>query len=87
MLLTNRWINAAEAYQVGLVNQVVPGEKLFQTAEEMAQKIASYAPMAVRMAKQAVIRGLDLPLRESLDLERRLASELRTHPRRAMRRH
>ena len=77
MLLTNRWINAAEAYQAGLVNQVVPRDKLLQMAEEMAQKIASYDPMAVRMAKQAVIRGLDLPLREGLDMERRLASELR----------
>ncbi len=77
MLLTSRWIGAGEAYQIGLVNQVVPREKLFQTAEEMAQKIASHDPMAVRNAKQAVIRGLDLPLREGLDLERRLASEIR----------
>ena len=73
MLLTNRWISAAEAYQVGLVNQVVPKEKLFQAAEEMAKKMASHDPMAVRNAKQAVTRGLDLPLREGLDLERRLA--------------
>jgi enoyl-CoA hydratase/carnithine racemase len=77
MLLTNRRISAVEAHQVGLVNRVVPKEKLFRTAEEMAKKIASYDPMAVRNAKQAVIRGSDLPLREGLDLERRLASELR----------
>jgi len=77
MLLTNRWIDAEEAYQIGLVNQVVPRERLFQTADEMAQKIASYDPMAVRNAKQAVTRGFDLPLREGLDLERRLASGLR----------
>jgi enoyl-CoA hydratase len=78
MLLTNRWIDGREAYEVGLVNQLVPREKLFPTAEEMAKKIASYHPMAVRNAKKAVSRGLDLPLEGGLDLEKRLASEL-TH--------
>jgi enoyl-CoA hydratase/carnithine racemase len=77
MLLTNRWINAEEAYRAGLVNRVVPRSKLLETVEEMARKIASYSPMAVRNAKQAVVRGLDLPLSEGLDLERRLALELR----------
>jgi enoyl-CoA hydratase len=76
MLLTNRWIDGEEAYRVGLVNRVVPKSKLLETAEEMARKIASYSPMAVRNAKQAVVRGLDLPLSEGLDLEKRLAFEL-----------
>jgi enoyl-CoA hydratase/carnithine racemase len=56
---------------------VVPKDKLLQTVEEMAKKIASYDPIAVRNAKQAVVRGLDLPLTEGLELEKRLASELR----------
>jgi enoyl-CoA hydratase/carnithine racemase len=76
MLLTNRWIDAQEASQIGLVNRVVPREKLIETVEEMAGTIASYEPRAVRNAKQAVIRGLELPLAEGLDLEKRLASEL-----------
>ena len=42
----------------------------------MAGTIASHDPRAVRNAKQAVIRGLGLPLAEGLDLEKRLASEL-----------
>lgn len=74
MLLTNRWLKGEEALQYGLVNRLVPKDKLLETAEEMAKTIASYDPMAVRNAKQAVIRGLDLPLTEGLDLERRLAS-------------
>ena len=78
MLLTNRWINGEEAYNIGLVNQVVPRDKLLQTAKEMAERIASFNPMAVRNAKQAVLKGLDLTLAEGLDLERRLASELRS---------
>jgi enoyl-CoA hydratase/carnithine racemase len=76
MLLTNRWLTGEEAYQCGLVNQVVPRDRLLQTVEEMAKKIASFNPKAVRNAKQAVVRGLDLPLAEGLNLEKRLASEL-----------
>jgi enoyl-CoA hydratase/carnithine racemase len=76
MLITNHWVNGEEAFHIGLVNQVVPKDKLFQTAEEMAKKIASYNPMAIRYAKQAVVRGLDLTLTEGLDLEKRLAFQL-----------
>jgi enoyl-CoA hydratase len=77
MLLTNRWLTSEEAFQFGLVNRVVTKDKLLETAEGIAEKIASYNPMAVRNAKEAVVRGMDLPLREGLELERRLASELR----------
>jgi enoyl-CoA hydratase len=76
MLLTNRWISSEEAYRIGLINRVVPKDKLLETAEEIAKKIASFNPLAVRSAKQAVVRGLDLPLSEGLNLEKRLASEL-----------
>jgi enoyl-CoA hydratase len=76
MLLTNRWIDAEEAYRIGLVNQVVPKEKLLQDAEKMARKIASHDPAAVRYAKQAVVKGLDLTLAQGLDLEKRLAARL-----------
>jgi enoyl-CoA hydratase len=79
MLLTNRWLNGEEAHRVGLVNRVVPREKLLQTAEEMARTIASYHPVAVRTAKEAVIRGLELPLAEGLNLERKLAANLSTN--------
>ena len=76
MLLTNRWLSGEEAHRIGLVNRVVSRDKLLDTAEEMAKKIASYNPTAVRNAKEAVVRGLDLTLTEGLDLEKRLASEL-----------
>ena len=76
MLLTNHWVSSEEAYNIGLVNKVVPRDRLIETAEEMARKIAFYDPIAVRNAKQAVVRGLDLPLPQGLDLERRFASEL-----------
>jgi enoyl-CoA hydratase/carnithine racemase len=73
MLLANRRIKGQEAYEIGLVNQVVPKDQLLKTVEDMAEKIASFDPGAVRKAKQAVVRGLDLPLTEGLNLERRLA--------------
>jgi enoyl-CoA hydratase len=82
MLLTNRWIGAEEAYQFGMVNQVVPGKDLLQEVEEVARKIASYNPAAVRSAKSAVVRGSDLPLAAALDFEKLLASKLAAHNKR-----
>jgi len=76
MLLTNRWIGAEEAHTIGLVNEVVTREKLLPTAQEMAQTIASYDPHAVRNAKQAIMRGIELPLSQALELEKRLALEV-----------
>ena len=74
MLLTARRIDAREAGDIGLVNQVVPRRKLLPAAEEIARKISCHSQNAVRYAKQAVVRGLDLPLAEGLELERRLAA-------------
>jgi enoyl-CoA hydratase len=73
MLLTGRWMESAEAFRAGLVNRVVPRVSLLETALEIAGTIASFDPAAVRNVKQAVVRGLDLPLEEGLALERRLA--------------
>ena len=74
MLFTGSLMSADEAYRAGLVNQVVPREELLATAEEVARKIASHNREAVRRAKQAMVRGLDLPLNEGLELEKRLAN-------------
>lgn len=81
ILLTNRWVEAKEAYEIGLVNQVVPREKLIETAEQIAERIASFPPKAVRRAKEAVLRGLDLNLIQGLELEKRLSLELLSGPR------
>lgn len=76
MLLTNRWISGEEAYKIGLVNKLVPRDRLLHTAEKMAKKIASFNPRAVMNAKKAVMTGLDLTLTQGLDLEKRFASQL-----------
>jgi enoyl-CoA hydratase len=76
MLLNGSWMTAAEAYQVKLVNSVVPREELLPKVEQIAGKLAAFSPAAVRMAKQAIIRGRDLPLAEGLKLEKRLVTIL-----------
>jgi enoyl-CoA hydratase len=73
MLLTNRWLSGPEAFQFHLVNRLVAREALLPTVEEMARRIASFDPAAVRCAKQAVRRGMDMNLREGLHLEKMLA--------------
>jgi len=76
MLLSGRWITAEEARRLKLVNRVVPRAELLKEAEKLARKIKSYNPQAVRFAKQAVTRGLDLTLEEGLALEARLGRQL-----------
>jgi enoyl-CoA hydratase/carnithine racemase len=76
MLLTGRWLTAPEALKIKLVNRIVPRPDLIPTAEKLARKIKSINPLAVRYAKQAVVRGLDLPLAQGLALEVELARRL-----------
>jgi enoyl-CoA hydratase/carnithine racemase len=57
-----------------LINRIVPRERLFPEAESLAYKIAGWDQRTVQAIKQAVSRGLDLPLEEGLKLESRLAS-------------
>ena len=61
ILMTASRVNGTEAYRIGLANQVVPREQLMEAATTMAQAIASRAPVAVRLAKEAVKRGLGMP--------------------------
>jgi enoyl-CoA hydratase/carnithine racemase len=77
MLISGRWITAAEARRLKLVNRVLPRESLFTEAEKLAGRIAAYPAPAVRGAKQAVVRGLDMSLEQGLALETRLARSLR----------
>lgn len=74
MLLTSDFIDVEEAHRIGLVNQVVARKELIPAAEAIAHKIMSNAPLAVRCAKEAVNRGLDMALEEGLGLEQRQAT-------------
>jgi enoyl-CoA hydratase len=70
MILAGRVLSAWEALQHGLVNRVVPVELYLEEALELAQAIADRAPLAVRLAKDAVSRAQDLSLEHGLGLER-----------------
>jgi len=76
MLLTNRTIGADEALRHGLVSRVVQPEMMQAATDEVALRLASFEPLAVRNAKQAVRSGADLALAEGLHLERLLSLEL-----------
>ncbi|MBI4295181.1 MAG: enoyl-CoA hydratase/isomerase family protein [Chloroflexi bacterium] len=61
-------MDARRAYEVGLVNQVVPLAELMSTATRMAEAIASNSPLAVSLTKEATWRGLDHGLDKALEL-------------------
>jgi enoyl-CoA hydratase/carnithine racemase len=73
LIFTGKIIDAQEAYRIGLVNKVVPQEKLMHTAKELAENICEAGPLAVRTAKEAMIKGMSLGLEEGLRLESTLA--------------
>ena len=76
LLFTGEAITATQALQIGLVQKVVDVADLKSSAVEIANKINSKAPLAVRAAKKACAEGVELPLEEGLDLENRLFSEI-----------
>lgn len=69
MVLTGEMISAQRAYEIGLVNRVVPQADLMNTAREVAARILSKGPVAVRTAKMVMNRGLDLDLSNACALE------------------
>ncbi|MEW6402725.1 MAG: enoyl-CoA hydratase-related protein [Chloroflexota bacterium] len=71
MVINNRTLSAAEALQFGLANRVVPKEKYLDDAVALAQEIAERAPLAVRMAKDAVNAAFETTLTEGLKAEKR----------------
>lgn len=77
MILCAEKINAPEALKIGLVNRVVPLKDVMAEATKTAQRICQNAPLAVRAAKEAIYRGLDLSLHDGLRLEQFLAEPLR----------
>ena len=64
-LLTGRHMPGKRAYELGLVNKVVPAENLDETVEEWVRDILLCSPMAVRATKQAAMRGLDTTLSQA----------------------
>lgn len=76
LILTGQRMSAGEALQFGLVNRVVPPQDILPTARELATAILKMGPLAVRAARTAVRRGLEMDLADGLRLENHLATLL-----------
>jgi len=71
MVLNNRTLSAAEALQFGMINRVVPVERYLDQALALAGELAARAPLALRLAKQAVNYAFESSLTDGLAAERR----------------
>ncbi|MFC2039089.1 enoyl-CoA hydratase/isomerase family protein [Chloroflexota bacterium] len=69
LILMGKRIDAAEALKLNLVSEVVPQDKLMETAKALATEMCGKAPLAMRGVKEAILRGIDMTLEEGLKLE------------------
>ena len=72
MILNGRFLSADEAYKFGLVNRVIPAEVYMDEAIKLASELAARAPVALRLAKEAINAVYEMPLQAGLNHERRL---------------
>ncbi len=72
LVLTGRMISAQEASDLGLVSRVVPKEHFFSEALAIARELCRKAPLALRFAKESVLKAAELSLSEGLEYERKL---------------
>jgi enoyl-CoA hydratase len=72
MILTGRRFSAEQALTWGMINSVAPQSRWLETAWDLAAEIAARAPIATRLAKQAVLAAEREPLDQGMELERKL---------------
>ncbi len=76
ILLVGDNITASQALKIGLLNRVVPKDKLMTTAEKFAYKICQNGPLAVQAVKESVLKGYDIPKEHAYYLEANLAKQV-----------
>ena len=69
LIFTARTVKGQEAYDLGILNKLVPAEELLSSAEEFAAAIMKNAPLAVEKAKHVIQVGAELPLKNAIRLE------------------
>lgn len=69
LIFTGRMIGAAEAYEMGLINKVVPHEELWKEVMALAEKIRSNGPISMGLAKECINKSLFLDMDSALMLE------------------
>lgn len=68
LLLTGDLIDAAEAERIGLINKVVPANKLEEETMALARKLAEKSPLAVQLGKKSFYKMADLPYEKAFEL-------------------
>ena len=76
IMLTGELIDAEEALRIGLINRVVPADRLMSEVEKIADRIIRNGPLSLRNIKKSVINCMGLTIEEGLDLEYRLGQEV-----------
>ena len=71
MVLTGKFISAEEAQKAGLINRVVPDEVYMDEAIKLATEVANMSPIALRLAKESVLKSFETGLQEGLYFERK----------------
>ncbi|MEI8135425.1 MAG: enoyl-CoA hydratase-related protein [bacterium] len=71
LVLTGRFMDADEALRAGLINKVVPKEFFLEEAQRLAAEIANRPPVAVRLAKEAILKSFDTTIEMGLEYERK----------------
>ncbi len=72
MLMTGEPLLAEDALKHGLINEIVPPERLLERAFEVAETIAAHPPLAVRVEMEVSKRAMDLPKQEAINLSMHL---------------
>jgi len=69
LVFTGEFIEAPEAYRIGLANKVVPAERLLEASMKMARKIGERSPLALKLSRTAIDHGLHYSFEEILEIE------------------
>jgi enoyl-CoA hydratase len=72
--LTGETVSGSEGYRLGLVNSVAPASAVLKAAEDLASRILKGAPLSVSFIKEAINKGIELPLEDGLRLEADLSA-------------
>jgi enoyl-CoA hydratase/carnithine racemase len=76
LIFSGRFVAAEEALRIGLVDQVVAADDVYSAARAMVERYVGGPAYALRAAKEAIDRGLEVPLETGLEIERQLFAGL-----------
>jgi enoyl-CoA hydratase len=75
--LTGEYVSATRAFEVSLVNRIVPADEVLTTATTLARTIAANSPLALRATKQTIVESIDWPLAEAFVRQREISEPVR----------